>query len=193
MTLQVYSPAIYLDKRVYEYILEKVRDENIATIIYRLYTGIDEMKDYYCIHNDYYSDMVINEIKCVSHPDFISRTYKTLDHDLYINIEVGLSLFQLNNYEYDRYLELIINLEKNKMDIFDKIKNFNIICYKSKYIFMMNYELYSNDYNISGYKYYFDTEGIHDLMFDKFNDYLNMNILFESGYIIDNKGDIYGC
>ena len=193
MWLDVYAPAIYADKRVYEYILEKVRDENIATIIYRLYTGIDEMKEYYCIHDIPYSGLVINELKCTSHPDFISRTHIALDNSLYISIEVGLSLFQMNTEEYNRHLGLIINLEKEKMNIFDKIKTFNTICNKATCTFMINYELYNNDYYMNNYTYYFDPEGIYNLIFDKFNDYLNMNILFESGYIIDNKGDIYGC
>tara|TARA_Y100000389_G_scaffold202308_1_gene247239 strand:+ start:470 stop:1102 length:633 start_codon:yes stop_codon:yes gene_type:complete len=126
-----------------------------------------------------YRDYTSSLIKMVSHPDFVSY----VDNDLQSLgclpfEETSFLSYPITDEEYHRQNEIIINQERHKLNIHEKI---NILNYVINYI--------HNYYKKNNLE---ETYGIEEVIYNHYLRYKQLNDLFVTGFVVDNQNFIYG-
>ena len=126
-----------------------------------------------------YRDYTSSLIKIVSHPDFVSY----VDNDLQSLgclpfEETSFLSYPITDEEYYRQNEIIINQERHKLNIHEKIKILNYVIN-----FIHNY------YQKNNLHEKFDIE---EVMYNHYLRYKQLNDLFVTGFVVDNQNFIYG-
>lgn len=139
---------------------------------------------------------LLQSIKIISHPDFISGTESSLIYDI-PNLSIHNILTAIiNNYEYEPPVsdaELLVNIERIKLSPFEKIKIYNYIIKEYSELVKILEESHRRKYE-EMYDIPYDVPlyvcDIYKYIFSQFKDYQDIDLLLESGIIRDSNNYI---
>ena len=124
--------------------------------------------------------IIMKIIKMIGHPDFISYTKLDLKSKGCISLSHFTSICEIFTEEYIKTIDILINIEKEKLNVFDKIKVIDGIIYG-----------YIHDYPRVCVKT--SILRLCEIMFQHYLTYIDLNLLKVPGYMIDKHNIIYGA
>lgn len=115
----------------------------------------------------------------IGHSDFISRTNLNLKGKCN---PLSYHLYGETDNIFEKDMDFLINIEKNKISIWDKKKIIECILKIAEYLDYGVNTRWEGDWNYD----------IYELMFSHYKYYINLEYLCIPGYICDKNGIVYG-